>query len=59
MGGGLDGVADGVAEVEDHAQAGFFLIFADDVGFDADGGGDDVGEGGGVAGEDLAAFFSM
>ena len=45
VGGGLDGVADGVAEVEDHAQAGFFFVLADDVGFDADAGGDDVGEG--------------
>ena len=36
VGGGFDGVADGVAEVEDHAQAGFFFVFADDVGFDAD-----------------------
>ena len=48
VGGGFDGVADGVAEVEDHAQAGFFFVFADDVGFDADAGGDYVGEGFGV-----------
>ena len=41
VGGGLDGVADGVAEVEDHAQAGFLLVLADDVGLDADAGGDD------------------
>ncbi len=44
-GGGLDGVADGVAEVEDHAEAGLFFVFADDVGFDADRGGYDAGEG--------------
>ena len=48
MGGGFDGVADGVAEVEDHAQAGFLFVFADDVGFDADAGGDNAGEGFGV-----------
>ena len=29
-GGCFDGVADGVAEVEDHAQAGFALVDADD-----------------------------
>ena len=52
VGGGFDGVADGVAEVEDHAQAGLFFVFADDVGFDADGGGYDAGEGGGVSCED-------
>ncbi len=46
VGGGLDGVADGVAEVEDHAQAGFFFVLGDDFGFDADAGGDDVLEGG-------------
>ena len=44
VGGGLDGVAEGVAEVEDHAEAEFFFVLVDDVGFDADGGGDDVGE---------------
>ena len=43
VGGGLDGVADGVAEVEDHAQAGFLLVLADDLGLDADAGGDDMG----------------
>ena len=48
VGGGFDGVADGVAEVEDHAEAGFFFVFADDVGFDADGGGDYFGQGFGV-----------
>ena len=52
VGGGFDGVADGVAEVEDHAEAGFFFVFADDVGFDADRGGDDMGESGGVTCED-------
>lgn len=51
-GGGFDGVADGVAEVEDHAEAVLFFVLTDDVGFDADGGGYDFGEGGGVAGED-------
>ena len=45
MGGGFDGVAEGVAEVEDHAEAGLFLVGGDDIGFDADAGGDDVGEG--------------
>ena len=45
VGGGLDGVADGVAEVEDHAEAGFFLVLGDYVGFDLDGGGDDPLEG--------------
>jgi len=52
VGGGFDGVADGVAEVEDHAEAGFFFVFADDIGFDADAGGDDAGESGGFACED-------
>ena len=42
VGGGLDGVADGVAEVEDHAQAGLLLVLADDLGLDADAGGDDL-----------------
>ena len=28
VGGGLDGVADGVAEVEDHAEAGFLFVLA-------------------------------
>ena len=46
VGGGLDGVAEGVAEVEDHAQAELFFVLVDDVGFDADGGGDYSGEGG-------------
>ncbi len=45
VGGGLDGVADGVAEVEDHAEAGLFFVFADDVGLDPDGGGDDLRQG--------------
>ncbi len=36
VGGGLDGVAEGVAEVEDHAEAEFFFVLVDDVGFDAD-----------------------
>ncbi len=49
-GGGFDGVAEGVAEVEDHAEAGFALVGGDDVGFDADAGGDDAGEEGGVLG---------
>src|ERR1700723_504500 len=34
--GGLDSVTDGMAEVQDHAQAGLFFVLADDVGFDAD-----------------------
>jgi len=38
---GFEGVADGVAEVEQHALAGFVLIALDDSGFDADGCGDD------------------
>src|SRR6185437_11438176 len=50
--GGLDGVADGVAVVEDHAQAGLALVVGDDVGLDADAGGDDVGERFGVSAED-------
>ena len=52
VGGGFDGVADGVAEVEDHAQAGFFFVFADDVGFDANRGGDDASERGWLTAED-------
>ena len=51
VGGGFDGVAEGVAEVEDHAQAGLFFVLLDYVGFDADGGGYYVGEG------VLAGFF--
>ena len=46
VGGGFDGMADGVAEVEDHAEAGLFFVLCHDVGFDADGGGYYVGEGG-------------
>ena len=52
-GGGFDGVAEGVAEVEDHAEAGLALVGGDDVCLDADAGGDDVGNGfwvGGVGG---------
>jgi hypothetical protein len=45
VGSGFDGVAEGVAEVEDHAQAGLFFVLFDDAGFDADGGGYYVGEG--------------
>ena len=56
-GGGFDGVADGVAEVEDHAEAVLFFVLTDDIGFDADGGGYDFGEGGGVAGEDEAGIL--
>ena len=42
VGGGFDGVAEGVAEVEEHAEAGFALVGGDDVGLHADAGGDDV-----------------
>ncbi len=49
-GGRLDGVAEGMAEVEDHAEVGLFFIFVDDVGLDLDAVGDDAGEDGGVAG---------
>ena len=60
VGGGFDGVADGVAEVQDHAQAGLFFVVADDVGFDADAGGDDVGRGlWGRAARMASAFCSM
>jgi len=48
VGGGLDGVADGVAEVEDHAEAGLFFILTDYFGFDSDGGGYYFGQGFGV-----------
>ena len=42
--GGFDGVAQRVAEVEQHAQAGFALVGGDDFGLDADAGGDDFGQ---------------
>ena len=35
-------MAEGVTEVEDAAEAGFPLVGGDDLGFDADGFGDDV-----------------
>ena len=59
VGGGFDGVADGVAEVEDHAEAGLFFVLAYYVGFDADGGGYYVGEGFdvGLFGEDGGGVF--
>ena len=41
-GGGFDGVADGVAEIENHAQTAFVLIGGHDGGFHADGGDDDL-----------------
>ena len=37
-------MAEGVAEVEDHAQAGFALIGGHDIGFDLNGFSDDVDE---------------
>ena len=39
LGHGLDGVADGVPQVEDHAQAAFALVEPDDLGLDRDGSG--------------------
>jgi hypothetical protein len=45
VGDGFDGVASGVAEVEEGAVAGgFAFVLGDDVGFDLDGAGDDGGE---------------
>ena len=55
--GRLDGVADGVAEVQDHAQAGLLLVLADDLGLDADAGGDDLLQGGGVSRQDGVAVL--
>jgi hypothetical protein len=43
-GGGFEGVAYGVAEVEDGAEAGFGFVLADDGGFDGAAAGDDTGE---------------
>ncbi len=57
VGGRLDGVADGVTEVEDHAQAGLLLVLADDLGLDADAGGDDLLQGGGVSRQDGVAVL--
>ena len=48
VGGGFDGVTEGVAEVEDHAQAGFALIGGDHFGFDLRAGEDDARDGGDV-----------
>eukprot|EP01022_Parablepharisma_sp_SALTPOND_P033114 TRINITY_DN881_c1_g1_i23.p1 TRINITY_DN881_c1_g1~~TRINITY_DN881_c1_g1_i23.p1 ORF type:complete len:1292 (+),score=465.19 TRINITY_DN881_c1_g1_i23:16524-20399(+) len=47
----LDGVAEGVAEVEDGAQAAFALVLADHVGLDFAGALDRVGQGGVILGD--------
>ena len=57
MGGGLDGVADGVAEVEDHAQAGFLLVLTHDFGLNLDRRGDDVGQSGGIGRKNLVSIL--
>jgi hypothetical protein len=49
---GLDAVSDGVAEVEDFAEASFGFVLADDIGLDGAGAGDDGFEGSGAAFED-------
>ncbi len=48
----FDGMTEGMAVVEDHAEAAFALIESDDFGFHANGGGDDSGEGGVIGCED-------
>ena len=48
LGNGLESVAEGVAEVQYGAQAGFFFVLADDFGFDLAAARDDGGKGGGV-----------
>ncbi len=54
---GLDGVAEGVAEVEDGAQAAFALVLTHDVGLDLAGTGDRVGQRRAVARHQLADIF--
>ena len=44
-------MADGVAKIQNHAQAGLTLVFADNFGLHAYGCGDDPVEQGGIAGE--------
>ena len=48
LGNGLESVAEGVAEVENGAQAGFFFVLANDFGLDLAAARDDSREGGGV-----------
>jgi len=50
---GLEGVADGVAEVENAAEVAFFFVGGDDFALDADALADDGLEAGGVEGEDF------
>ena len=56
-GGGFDGVAEGVAVVEDHAQAGFAFVDSDDAGFHPDRCGNDAFERSGIAGEDSCGIL--
>ena len=57
VGDGFEGVGEGVAEVEDFAEAGFALVAADDASFDFERARNDVGERGGIAAEDGVAIF--
>ena len=54
---GFQGVADGVSEVEDFAHAVLFFVFADHVGLDAHGLGDEPLQRRGIFGEDLLAVL--
>ena len=53
---GFDGVAESVSEIEDHTQAGFALVDADDFGFHRDRCCNDAIECSGVAGKDFFAI---
>ena len=54
---GFEGVAEGVAEIEDFAEAGLAFIAAYDMGLDFQRKGDDVRESGGVAAKDGVEVF--
>ncbi len=51
--GGLDGVADGVAEIEDAPQPALALVLLNDLGLDPAAGQDGVLDSGGLEGQDL------
>ncbi len=57
VGDSFEGVAEGVAEIEYFAEAGFALVFADDVGLNFEAAGDDVGERVRIAAEDGVEVF--
>jgi hypothetical protein len=56
-GDGFKGVGEGVAVVENFAEAGFAFVLADDTGFNFDGAADDVFEAAVIAGENARKIY--